>query len=391
MERIFLSSFAILLFSAFLYPQQSSDAMQLLKRVSQTYRVVDSYEIKAMMIDEQQWDEARDVSEIPLIMAGDKSGKFRIESKHPFSGGAQVSDGKTTWEYIGMRHQYTKKPASSDATAPASFLPTDYVDRYRHLAEKAGEARLLREETLSFEGKEVLCQVLEVQFVPGAESKQSSETPHTFWIAKESALVLQEMWDGKIDMMGAEAKTRTRIVYKSIRINQPLAEALFTFVPPTNAKEVDTFSIPKASSRSLPSKPAPEFSLPTVEGKNASLSDFKGKTVLLDFWTTWCLPCRESTPVIEKLQSAFSEKGLVALAVDAGEEPETVKGYLTHNPSKLPNLVDPSRTVADLYSVNSFPAFVLISRDGKVVYSSSGFGAETEVQLRTALKQEGIQ
>lgn len=365
--------------------------MQILKRVSQTYSALDSYEIKAMMINEQQYDEARDISEIPLIMAGDKSGKLRIESKHPFSGGAEISDGKTTWEYIAMRHQYTKKPATSDATAPVPFLPTDHVNRYRHLAEKAGEARLLREETLPLEGKEVLCQVLEVQFMPAAESKQSSGTPHTFWIAKDSALVLQEMWDDNIDMMGIKSKVHTRIAYKSILINQPLADALFTFVPPPNAKEVDTLSILKTSSGPLPGKPAPEFSLPTVEGKNASLSDFKGKIVLLDFWATWCVPCRESSPIIEKLQATFNEKGLVTLAVDAGEEPEVVKGYLAHNPSTLPNLMDSRKTVANLYNVDSFPAFVLISRDGKVVYSSTGFGTNSEAQLRAALKQEGFQ
>jgi thiol-disulfide isomerase/thioredoxin len=192
-------------------------------------------------------------------------------------------------------------------------------------------------------------------------------------------------------MMGVESKTRTKIAYKSIRINQPVADALFTFVPPANAKEVDSFSMPELPSRRLQNKPAPEFSLTTVEGKNASLTDFKGKTVLLDFWATWCLPCRESTPMIEKFQSAFSDKGLVALAVNAGEEAEVVQGYLAHNPNKLSNLVDPRNKIANLYDVDSFPSFVLISRDGKVVYSSSGFSAESEAQLRAALKQEGFQ
>lgn len=386
-KRILFNSFVLLFFSAFLYAQQPPDAKQILKRVSQTYRTLDSYEITAMMTKEQQWDEGRDISEIPLIMAGDKSGKFRIESKHSFFGGAQISDGKTTWEYIARVHQYTKKPVTSDATDPVSLLPTDYVSPYRHLAENAGEARLLREETLPVEGKAVLCQVLEVQF----ESKQGPGTPHTFWIAKDSALVLQEMWDDKIDMMGIEGKTHTKIAYKSLRINQPIADALFTFVPPPNATEVDTFSFLKASSGPLPGKPAPEFSLPTVEGKNASLSDFKGKTVLLDFWATWCVPCRQSTPVIEKLQSTFHEKGLVTLAVNVGEGPEVVKGYLTQHPSTLPNLLDLRKTVVNLYNVDSYPAFVLISGDGKVVYSSTGFGADSEAQLRAALKQEGFQ
>jgi thiol-disulfide isomerase/thioredoxin/outer membrane lipoprotein-sorting protein len=384
----------LLVLSTCLYSQQSQDAMQLLKRVAQTYRSLGSYEIRAMKIEDQQLDEARDLSEIPLMMAEDKPGKFRIESKHPFMGGAEVSDGKTAWEYIAMGHQYTKKPATPDADVPSegAFLPTNYVDHYRHLPEKATEARLLREETLPFEGKDVRCEVVEVHFAPGPEAKPALGVPHTLWIAKESALVLQEMWESKGDMMGVSSKTRTTLVYKTIRINQPVPDALFTFTPPATAKEVDALSLPGGSSRrAKTNQPSHEFSLSTLEGKKTSLSDFKGKTVLLDFWATWCVPCRESTPIIEKLHAAFGEKGLVTLAVDFGEEPDVVKGYLVHNPSALPNLVDPEKTVADLYNVSSIPTFILISKEGKVTYSSSGFGDDTEAKLRTALKQEGLE
>lgn len=103
------------------------------------------------------------------------------------------------------------------------------------------------------------------------------------------------------------------------------------------------------------------------------------------------MPCRESTPVLEKLNAAYGRKGLVTLAVDFGEEPDVVKSYLAHNPSSLPNLLDPQNSVANLYSVSSIPTFILISKEGKVAYTSNGFGDSVEAQLRAALKQEGLE
>ncbi len=389
---VFLLSTPVL--SAFLHSQQTDDGMQLLKRVSETYRGLESYEIRAVVINDQRWDEARDLTETPIVMAEDKPSKFRIEAKHPFRGGMEVSDGKTTWEYAAMGHQYTKKTAGSgvDVADDNPLMPTNYVKRYRQLAEKATEAHLLREETFSLEGKQIRCAVVEVEFGSDPAMKKKQETPHTLWIDKERALVLQEMWDNKTDMMGVSFQSRTTVAYRAIHIGQPVADELFSFTPPTNAKEVSELPLTGTSARrALTGQPGPDFTLPALEGKKTSLSDFKGKIVLLDFWATWCVPCRESTPLIEKVNSAFSSKGLVTLAVDYGEEPAVAKGYLAHNPSSLPNLVDPNNTVADLYKVSSVPTFILISKDGKVTYRSSGFGDDTEAGLRAALKLEGLQ
>jgi thiol-disulfide isomerase/thioredoxin len=193
-------------------------------------------------------------------------------------------------------------------------------------------------------------------------------------------------------MMGFPSQTRTTVVYKSIHIGTPSA-GLFSFTPPPNAKQVDDLALPGFSAKraAQAAQKGAEFTLSTLDGRKVSLSDFKGKPVLLDFWATWCVPCRESTPLIEKIGSAFGDKGLVTMAVDYGEEAAVVKGYLAHNPSSLPNLVDPENTVAGLYRVSSIPAFILISKDGKVVYRSDGFGDGTEDKLRAALKAEGLE
>jgi thiol-disulfide isomerase/thioredoxin len=384
---------AALLLTALLYAQQTDHAMQLVKRVSETYRGLNSYEIRAVVTQEQRWEGARDLSEFSVVMAQDASGRFRIESKHPMSGGLEVSDGKTFWEYTAMGHQYAKKPVEpgKGGAEEGPFMPADYVKPYRQLAEKATGAHWLREETLSLEGKDVRCAVIEVDLEAGPAMKKMQESAHTLWIDEQNALILQETWDSKFEMMGVASARHTTVAYKSIHIGQPISDALFSFTPPANSKEVTDLAFPMARPKKvLTPQPSADFTLSTWEGKKTSLSDFKGKTVLLDFWATWCIPCRESTPVMEKLNAEFSSKGLATLAVDYGEDVDAVKGYLAHNPSPLPNLVDPDKKVADLYSVSSVPTFILISKDGKVTYRTSGFGDNTEADLRAALKSAGV-
>jgi thiol-disulfide isomerase/thioredoxin len=393
---------AILVLGAFLFSrqiqsQQPPDGMQLLQRVSETYRGLESYEMRAVISSDQHWGESRELSEVPQIMAADKQGKFRIESKHPMMGGMSMSDGKTTWEYAAMGHQYTEKPAGpgSDTADSSHMLPANYVKQYQQLYDKAASARLLREETLSFEGKDVKCAVVEVEFKndPDAKQRRQEVSPHTLWIDREKSLVLEEMWDSKGDLMGFPSQTRTTVLYQSIHIGTPSAAGLFAFTPPPNAKQVDDLTWPGASAKraAAAAQPGAGATLSTLDGKKVRLDDFKGKPVLLDFWATWCLPCRESTPLIEKIGSAFSSKGLVTMAVDYGEEASVVRGYLAHNPSSLTNLVDPGNTVAALYHVNSVPRFILISKEGKVVYQSDGFGDDSEASLRAALKAEGLE
>ena len=384
---------AISVLIALLSAQQPDDAMQLVKRVSETYRGLTSYEIEAVVTHEQRWESARELSESSVIMAEDKSGKFRLESKHPLSGGLEASDGKTLWEYWAMGRQYVKKSVEpgSDAAGENAFLPENYVKRYRQLAEKASGARWLREETLSLDGKDVRCAVIEVDLETDPAMKKMPESAHTLWIDKQNAMILQEKWDSKMEMMGAATEGCNTVVYKSIHIGQPVADVLFTFTPPANSKEVTDLAFPMPRPKKLLTpQPSSDFTLSTWEGKKTSLSDFKGKTVLLDFWATWCMPCRESAPLMEKLNAEFGSKGLATLAVDFGEDVDAVKGYLAHNPSPLPNLLDPDNKVAGLYSVSSVPTFILISKDGKVTYRTSDFSDRTEADLRAALKGEGL-
>jgi thiol-disulfide isomerase/thioredoxin len=110
--------------------------------------------------------------------------------------------------------------------------------------------------------------------------------------------------------------------------------------------------------------------------------------VLLDFWATWCRPCRIQTPRVEAIYKEFKPRGLVAFAVNFAEQPATVKGFLAKNPHELPVLLDPTGEVGRRYQAEAIPTMVVIGRDGKV--SSYFTGVRDESVLREALAKAGM-
>jgi len=115
-------------------------------------------------------------------------------------------------------------------------------------------------------------------------------------------------------------------------------------------------------------KKAPDFTLNTVDGKKLSLSSYKGKVVLLNFWATWCEPCREEIPLMNQLVAKFKDKGFVILAVSIDDEDSTVSNFMKDNKMNFTVLRDPSQNVArSSYKVFGYPFSFLINKNGVIV------------------------
>ena len=134
----------------------------------------------------------------------------------------------------------------------------------------------------------------------------------------------------------------------------------------------------------LTGQPAPNFTLKTVDGKEVSLKDFKGKVVLINFWATWCPPCREELPLFEKIYEKYKDKGFVILAINT--DPENLKDFLKDFGVKItfPILIGDDR-ILDLYPVRGLPTSFLIDREGKIVKVRLGIYRELEEDLRKLL------
>lgn len=123
-------------------------------------------------------------------------------------------------------------------------------------------------------------------------------------------------------------------------------------------------------------KKAAEFSLPTVSGENVALQSLRGKVVLLNFWATWCGPCRQELPELARVQEKFRQRGLAVIAVTVDNEVENVRGFLKKYEIKLQALWDKKKKVADAYVVEKMPSSYLIDRTGVVRFIHRGYTPE---------------
>lgn len=178
----------------------------------------------------------------------------------------------------------------------------------------------------------------------------------------------------------------------SLQLNPSIPKDVFAFKPPADAKKVEPKQQAEGSredTKSLEGQPAPDFTLTDMEGNSVSLSNLKGKVVFLDFWATWCPPCRESLPHTQSLSQHEKAKSgeLVVLAINAREEVEQVKQFMQEKGFSFRVLMDKDGAVLDKYKVQGIPTFVLIDREGKVAWVQVGFGSGTEKLMEEAVNK----
>jgi len=118
--------------------------------------------------------------------------------------------------------------------------------------------------------------------------------------------------------------------------------------------------------------PISDFTLPSLSGETRSLSSYKRKVVLLNFWATWCPPCRAEMPSMEKLYSSFKGKDFEILAVNLQEDPKTVKDFVTKNGYTFPILLDSEGRTGSVYGVRGIPTTYVIDKEGFVLGGSVG-------------------
>ncbi len=125
---------------------------------------------------------------------------------------------------------------------------------------------------------------------------------------------------------------------------------------------------------------APNFTLQDLDGKKVSLRDLKGKVVLLEFWATWCAPCRVSIPAIEKIYTTYQGKGLAILGVSLdGGDWDSVKMFGKEFGMSYP-ILRGDEDVSQKYMVRTIPMFILIDRKGNISHRFLGAGNEDEIE-----------
>jgi peroxiredoxin len=136
----------------------------------------------------------------------------------------------------------------------------------------------------------------------------------------------------------------------------------------------------------LSREPAHDFTLPDLHGTQISLKQYHGKLVFLNFWATWCIPCREEMPAMEQLHQTFQSQGLAILAVDLKESPEKVKAFFDQHGLSFTALLDKSGSVFRDYVVMGLPTTYLIGRDGKLLARGVGGRDWTRVEGKDLIR-----
>jgi peroxiredoxin len=112
-----------------------------------------------------------------------------------------------------------------------------------------------------------------------------------------------------------------------------------------------------------------DFTLNDLDGKPWTLSSLRGKVVLVNFWATWCPPCRKEMPDLDALAHEFGPKGLVILSI-SDEEASKVRSYISAHDIRYPILLDPGRKVTESFHVDGIPKSFILNREGKLVAQS---------------------
>lgn len=188
--------------------------------------------------------------------------------------------------------------------------------------------------------------------------------------------------------MTTDATQQEEDVLTSLKVNPPMSTAAFVYAPPKTAK---LLSLQPARPPLLAAgTAAPNFSVNDKDGRPLKLSDFRGKAVVLDFWATWCGPCRESLPHTNDLAKKYGE--VVALAVNVFDGNKAFQAWLPKNQPQFDTLVfaiDPSSGGQDMlakaYQVSAIPTLYVIDKGGKIVAGFVGYN-DSSPDLENAIK-----
>jgi peroxiredoxin len=138
-------------------------------------------------------------------------------------------------------------------------------------------------------------------------------------------------------------------------------------------------------------QPAPDFTLKSNTNVNMRLGEMRGEVIMLNFWATWCGPCRQEMPELEKLYNKFKSAGFRVLAINVDTETKNTKNFLSSLNISYPVLFDNQKSVSRQYNIEAMPSSVIIDRDGKIRYIHQGFQpsyvALYEAQIRRLVQE----
>ena len=135
------------------------------------------------------------------------------------------------------------------------------------------------------------------------------------------------------------------------------------------------------------SSPAPDFALKSLSGNNVRLSELRGQVVLVNFWASWCGPCRQEMPLLDQLHNQYKPLGFTVLGVNVEQNSDAARHYLKDLAVHFPVLLDSTNTASKAYDVQVMPTTVIVDRNGDVRYVHKGYAAGDEAKYQDVVRK----
>lgn len=329
---------------------------------------------------------------VPFRYAASRPSRLHAVVQNPMMPTRVVAGGESLYVAAPGLGQYTaqRAPATGPGAAPDPTMRT--FDGALAMATSLGgytSARFTGRDTVLTAAGPVACRRVELTYAPDSTRPGARVLPRVLWIDEPRSLVLRD--SSTTDLTHSqygEVRQVQETRYVLAELSAP-ADSFFRFTPPAGSKRVRRLG-PSQDPEDA-GKPAADFSLAVLDGKGRkeSLKAHKGKVVVLDFWATWCGPCRRWMPIVAKLEKETESKGVKFFAVNLREPAPTVRKYVTEQKVEVPVLMDTDGRVGTAYGARSIPLTVVIGRDGKIVRSL--LGVHPEEDLRDALREAGVE
>ena len=131
----------------------------------------------------------------------------------------------------------------------------------------------------------------------------------------------------------------------------------------------------------------PDITLATLSGAPLHVADLKGQVVLLDFWASWCIPCRKSFPAVDALHRELKPRGLEVVAVNVDEQQKNADAFLAKYPHTMTVALDPRGNAARAFDLQAMPSTLIVDRAGRIRYTHQGYSEKTIGQFRSEVLQ----
>jgi thiol-disulfide isomerase/thioredoxin len=290
-----------------------------------------------------------------------------------------------TFESEGAEYTRTRQKADKDEPLPRPYgIRLDW-----------GKSKELQRLPCGFSTNDHTCVIVDVPIKPsvriGSPSDKTRITNGTarVMIDAETGIWLQCRTVSLIE--GSMSAYQLDLTYKVKQMSYGRSADAAVFKLPDGLKEVKELT-PWNEDRikkQLAGRVAPELQVTDIQGKTISLAELRGKTVLLDFWTTWCPPCQADAPSINKLNQKYGDKNLAIVGISVNEDREIVEKYLKKHPHSYPVVLSSENQMPRPYQVGVFPTYLIISPDGTLMTAEEGdkgFG-----KLRKELQTAGLE